>query len=543
MSLVWNLAMLTTLVFALTGMSQLDESLIKAVRQGDAQQVEVLIKRGANVKVYGDTPLREAVIHGHTTVAEVLLKFGANVEAQDKDGETPLHSAALHNKAEVAEVLLKHGARTEARDKYGDTPLFFAAHQGSAAVVEVLLKRGAVVNASDEKLGWTPLHWAAWKGDSAVVRLLLDHGADVGLKDRNSETPLHKAVIGFGGHPEIVQLLLERDAYVGVKDKHGSTPLDYARVRGKASIVRLLEEAEAAQTASAKTSPPPSKIPSLPNLPIPSSVPSSDVDRIPSKTANPKPNAYAVVIGIEQYRQGLSKADFAVRDAQVMRDYLTKIMGYAEENVAVLLNDRAAKTDIEKYIEHWLPNHVEQDTSVFVYFSGHGAPNPKTSDAYLVPYDGDPAFVEATGYPLKRLYEHLAKLPAKEVVVMLDSCFSGAGGRSVIAKGTRPMALSVENPVLAGGKTVVLAASSGGQVSSTYLQQGHGLLTYFFLKGLRGEADTNKDGAIDLAEIFSYVKPQVERTARRGFNNEQTPQLLGAPDLLARGIRLVEVGP
>lgn len=54
----------------------------------------------------------------------------------------------------------------------------------------------------------------------------------------------------------------------------------------------------------------------------------------------------------------------------------------------------------------------------------------------------------------------------------------------MLAKGARPMVLSVENAFLAGGKTVVLAAGSGEQVSSTYTQKSHGLLTYFFLKGL-----------------------------------------------------------
>ena len=70
------------------------------------------------------------------------------------------------------------------------------------------------------------------------------------------------------------------------------------------------------------------------------------------------------------------------------------------------------------------------------------------------------------------------------------------------------MVLSVENAFLAGGKTVVLAAGSGEQVSSTYTQKSHGLLTYFFLKGLQGEGgDLDKDGVIELGELFSYVKP------------------------------------
>ncbi len=277
----------------------------------------------------------------------------------------------------------------------------------------------------------------------------------------------------------------------------------------------------------------------VPKVDAPVSSP-TNIDVPPPGNVTPSKTRHAVVVGIEQYRKKLPQADFAANDARVMADYLSKVLGYPEENVAVLLNDNAAKTDLEKYFEGWLPNRVEKGDSVFVYFSGHGAPNPKTGKAYLVPYDGDPSFVDQTAYPLDRLYDRLGKLPAKEIVVVLDSCFSGAGGRSVIAKGMRPMVLSIENPVLAGGKTAVIAASSGDQVSSTYEAQKHGLLTYFLLKGLRGEADRDQSGQIELSELFEYVKPQVERTARREFNNEQSPQLLGSPELLKRGIRLID---
>jgi len=277
--------------------------------------------------------------------------------------------------------------------------------------------------------------------------------------------------------------------------------------------------------------------------PTATTAPVSDVDRVPTLQTAKKKHAYAVVIGIEQYREKLPKADFAERDAKLVGEYLTKVMGYPEENVIVQVNERATGRDLEKYFENWLPNNVEKDGSVFVYYSGHGSPNPKTGDAYLVPYDGDPGFLETTGYPLKRLYAALDKLPAKDVTVVLDSCFSGAGGRSVIAQGLRPMGLSAESAMKASGKTVVLSASSGEQVSSTYLNQGHGLMTYFFLKGLQGEGDLNNDGTIEMAELYDYVKPNVQRVARKQYNNEQTPQLLASPELLKRGGgRLLERG-
>ncbi len=268
--------------------------------------------------------------------------------------------------------------------------------------------------------------------------------------------------------------------------------------------------------------------------------PPSDVDRTPVRASAPRKNAYAIVIGIEQYREKLPKADFADRDAKLVGEYLTKVMGYPEENVIVRTNDKASMNDVVKYLESWLPNNVEKDSSVFIYYSGHGAPNTKTGDAYLVPYDGDPTFIEKTGYPLKKLYAQLESLPTKDITVVLDSCFSGAGGRSVIGKGLRPMGLSMEHSISAAGKAVVLAASSGDQVSSTYEEKGHGLLTYFFLKGLQGAGDLNKDGNIDMAELYDYVKPNVSKVARKQYNNEQTPQLLGSPDSLKRSGRLIE---
>ena len=264
----------------------------------------------------------------------------------------------------------------------------------------------------------------------------------------------------------------------------------------------------------------------------------SDVDILPLTKTSLRKNAHAVVIGLERYRDELPRASHAEQDARVVARYLSGTMGYDESNIALLVNDRATKSDMEKYFETWLPNRVESEDTVFVYFSGHGAPNAKTGEAYLVPYDGDPVFLDNTGYPLSRLYQSLANLPAKEVVVVLDSCFSGAGGRSVIAKGMRPIITEMKSPLLGKGKTIVLSASSGQQVSSTYEQKAHGLMTYFFLKGLQGEADTNKDGKIDIAELFEYLRPQVERVARRNFNNEQTPLLLGNTDVLARGVYL-----
>jgi hypothetical protein len=254
----------------------------------------------------------------------------------------------------------------------------------------------------------------------------------------------------------------------------------------------------------------------------------SDVDELPAFRARQDSNAYAIVIGIETYRQALPKAEYAVNDARLVRDYLIKTMGYPEANVVLLTNERAAKSDFEKYLERWLFNNVEKGGRVFVYYSGHGAPNVRTGEAYLVPYDGDPAFIVETGYSLKKLYEVLGKLPAKEVIVALDSCFSGAGGRSVLAEGARPLVMNLKTESVYDKRLSVLAASSGEQISSTYKEKGHGLFTYFLLKGIKEKNLVREDGSLQVMELFDYLKPEVERVARKQYNNEQTPQLIRA---------------
>lgn len=239
----------------------------------------------------------------------------------------------------------------------------------------------------------------------------------------------------------------------------------------------------------------------------------SDIDELPA-AIKPDPTAVALVIGIERYREALPRADFAAADARLAAAYFKRVLGVQDENLALLVDDRATRTDLAKYIEQWLPNHAEKDGKVYIYFSGHGAPDPAKGDSYLVPYDGDPAYIKQTGYSVKSLYAQLAKLPVKSVVVVMDSCFSGAGGRSVMAKGARPL-VSVKTDIVPA-KVTVISASAGDQISNSYQEEGHGLFTYFLLKGLKEKGDFK--GAYD------YLGPEVARVARRRYNSDQTPQ-------------------
>ncbi|MEK7197021.1 MAG: hypothetical protein AAB151_05085, partial [Nitrospirota bacterium] len=115
---------------------------------------------------------------------------------------------------------------------------------------------------------------------------------------------------------------------------------------------------------------------------------------------------------------------------------------------------------------------------------------------------------------------NLGKLQVAEITVVLDSCFSGAGGRSVLAQGARPLVMMTTSTVLPSN-IAVLSATQGSQISTSSPEKGHGIFTYYFLKAL-------KDGKKDIAEIYEYIKPLVEDDAKQ-INVQQSPSI--SPDV------------
>jgi hypothetical protein len=251
----------------------------------------------------------------------------------------------------------------------------------------------------------------------------------------------------------------------------------------------------------------------------------SDVD-IPNYKVKENTNSFAVVVGIENY-SALPKADFAARDAQTMRDHLNSL-GYPVRNTMFLAEDKAVRSGLEKYVETWLPQKVDKDSRVFFYFPGHGAPDPKSGQTYLMPWDADPKYLDNTGYPMKKLLAKLDALPAQQVMVVLDSCFSGAGGRSVMAEGLRPLVTKVDLGRSSGKHLVIFTASGPDEVTGTTKEQGHGLFTYYFLKGLNGAARASDEG-VTVQDLYDYLRPEVEDAARRD-NRDQSPQLFVPPE-------------
>ncbi len=266
--------------------------------------------------------------------------------------------------------------------------------------------------------------------------------------------------------------------------------------------------------------------PAEPNRP-PSEESVDDVPRLPTPTGR---DNLAVVIGIEDYRDLKHGARYAKRDADIFKDYLIHAMGFPPEGVKLLLNEKATMADINWHLNDWLPKNVTEDSRVVFYFAGHGAPHPapKNPSVYLVPWDVSSRSIVSSGFKLSALYQTLGALPAKEVLVVLDACFTGEGERSV-AEGGRPMVNKrVRKPRPRSGKLVVLSAARADQMADWDETHRHGIFTYYLLKGLGGDAETDDStsrGWITLNEVFRYLSPEVDRCSLRKTSRKQEPDI------------------
>lgn len=237
--------------------------------------------------------------------------------------------------------------------------------------------------------------------------------------------------------------------------------------------------------------------------------------------AAPQPAAHALIIGIEGYRD-LPPPTGAEGDAKAFEKLARDTLGLTTEHVRVALGNRATKTDLQGHLE-WLTKSASAGGRLYLFFSGHGSPEPASGTPYLLPYDANPKDLAGSALRLSTVLEALEKSKAKEVLVFVDSCFSGAGGRSVLAPGTRPLVrVRDEAP---GARVALFAASAADETSGPAPKEARGAFTKYLTEGLgTGQADVNGDGQVTMQELAAWVSPRVTRAAKED-GRTQTPHL------------------
>src|SRR5207237_4132621 len=133
---------------------------------------------------------------------------------------------------------------------------------------------------------------------------------------------------------------------------------------------------------------------------------------------------------------------------------------------------------------------------VYIYFAGHGVVDDQRNDAYLVTYDSDPKNLYSSAYSMFDLKRFLGSLRYRHLVLVEDACHSAAVGKDT---GTRDLEVPKINDVFLKAEADLTVANQGveksdfiftaaGSVEKSFegeQWEGHGVFTYFLVKGLQ----------------------------------------------------------
>lgn len=261
-------------------------------------------------------------------------------------------------------------------------------------------------------------------------------------------------------------------------------------------------------------------------VPIQDASLTADVDK--NVPENPVKNQFkvALIIGNEDYSGTLNAetdVEFARRDAEIFREYTLKTLGIEERLVFTLTNATAGvmKSEIDRTVE--LVKRMGSEAELIFYYAGHGLPDEKTREPFLIPVDVNASNL-SSGIPLNEMYRKFSGTGAKKITVILDACFSG-GGRNTGLLAARAVRIQPkEEPV--SGNMVVFAATSGEQSALPYRQQKHGMFTYFLLKKLQ-----ETKGKTTFGELDAWLRSKVGTESLIVNRKNQDPVTTVSPDL------------
>ena len=235
-------------------------------------------------------------------------------------------------------------------------------------------------------------------------------------------------------------------------------------------------------------------------------------------------NFHSLFVGINRYASlSISDLTCATRDAQAL--YAMFVDSLGDKNSKLLTDEQATQSGILSQLDELKATSV--DDLVFIHFSGHG------SDTHqLLTHDADPAVLAKTAIPLMDLTNSFSQIPAMNLVLCLDCCFSGGAGAKVFhsPSGTRSTG-SVDKILgsLGGTGRVILTASGTDQKALEDRRKGHGLFSLYLLDALSGTPEVVRAGHISFLQLVDYVIRSVE-SAALSFHHVQQPTLRGKLD-------------
>jgi very-short-patch-repair endonuclease len=223
------------------------------------------------------------------------------------------------------------------------------------------------------------------------------------------------------------------------------------------------------------------------------------------------------VIGIDQYRTW-DRLDNAVNDA---RGVLAAFEQHGFVSIAAPLLNDAATGDALRRLPGSLKLELGRSDSLVVFFAGHGhtvtdqiPDGYSVSTGYLIPVDADRTERGAhTWEGIDNWLTAIARLPARHILVILDSCHSGiALSRSVQHRGLGVRTDGASVPVYERlSRRVLTSAADDQRAMDGGPIAGHSVFTGYLIEALRRSSSAwQESSAVGVRDIAEYVRRRVQ---------------------------------
>ena len=224
-----------------------------------------------------------------------------------------------------------------------------------------------------------------------------------------------------------------------------------------------------------------------------------------NKIFKTKEKYYALVIGNNNYEY-LEKLDAAENDAEVIADVLTNKYGF---EVDLLLN---ADYDTTVNSLFKITNKLKKDDNLLIYYAGHGELDKAENRGYWLPVDASKKS-RAEWISNSRIVDRIKATKAKHVLLMVDSCFSGALMRSGITPEANEAIDEKYIERLKKKKTRLVVTSGGNEPVVDSDGGQHSLFALKLIDILR-----NNKSVINSSTLFEPIRQYVSDNA------DQTPE-------------------
>lgn len=234
---------------------------------------------------------------------------------------------------------------------------------------------------------------------------------------------------------------------------------------------------------------------------------------------------HLVVVGIDKYRNPSLNLNYGVLDGRGVANFFKDIRDgpFGQVQVHEVYDDAATRSGIEGVFQ--LVQDTKPEDAIIVFLAGHGEAVDR--DWFFVPHDlanaSDPNALTQGGFSSDDLHRNALKVGARNVLILIDTCKSGAALESFRGFDERKSLRLLSHT----SGVHVLASADNQQLATELSSLGHGIFTFAALEGLRGAADsTIKDGAISVGELISYIRERVGVLARENGTVRQNPVAL-----------------